>query len=289
MLRSTSNKGPCRLEKYADESAARCIDQHKVQLLSNVAAISRLSSRRHAFKLNFQDGSNRCFACDSELEADNWVKLITQECFLPSSGIANGEPDILKPVQSKELQEQFRVYLVPSKVETLYGECLLQVTHENIYLWDISSPKLKLCAWPLTALRRYGSDMTKFTFEAGRHCETGEGMFIFHTLEGEKIYRKVHQATLAIAEAHQRMKKGKESANPYGKSSNPLQSEVTTNFKFTTDLTASSEGLHQSEGNMNSSWYHSSSDNVSDVTASTCDVYSHHRPIESSPSFAIAH
>lgn len=65
VLRSTSNKGPCRLEKYADESAARCIDQHKVQLLSNVAAISRLSSRRHAFKLNFQDGSNRCFACDS--------------------------------------------------------------------------------------------------------------------------------------------------------------------------------------------------------------------------------
>lgn len=53
------------MEKYADESAARCIDQHKVQLLSNVAAISRLSSRRHAFKLNFQDGSNRCFACDS--------------------------------------------------------------------------------------------------------------------------------------------------------------------------------------------------------------------------------
>lgn len=32
-------------------------------------------------------------------------------------------------------------------------------------------------------------------------------MFVFHTLEGEKIYRKVHQATLSIAQAHHKMKK----------------------------------------------------------------------------------
>lgn len=166
------------------------------------------------------------------MEADTWVKVLIQECLVPQPGLATGEPDVLSPGIQKELQgfinffiltsfsslpsfaffnfvisEQFHVYLMPTPKLDLFGECLLQVTHENIYLWDVTNPRLKLVAWPLTALRRYGSDPTKFTFEAGRHCSTGEGMFVFHTLEGEKIYRKVHQATLTIAEAHHRMRK----------------------------------------------------------------------------------
>lgn len=103
----------------------------------------------------------------TDLDADGWVKLLTQEC-LPQSGLATGEPDVLSPGIQKELQEQFHVYLMPTPKLDVFGECLLQVTHENIYLWDVNNTKLKLVAWPLTALRRYGSDPTKFTFEAGR-------------------------------------------------------------------------------------------------------------------------
>ncbi|XP_074603757.1 docking protein 6-like [Brevipalpus obovatus] len=203
VLRRASSKGPCRLEKFLDEKNARHNYHRKTVHLSNITNISRLpyAFKKHSFIVNFNEVHCKLFACESDLEADTWVKLLNEECLVPPLGLATGEPDVLSPGLQKELQEQFHVYLMPTPKLDLYGEFLLQVTHENIYLWDVHNSKSKLVAWPLTALRRYGSDPTKFTFEAGRHCATGEGMFIFHTSEGERIYRKVHQATLAIAEA----------------------------------------------------------------------------------------
>ena len=67
ILRRSSNKGPCRLEKYLNEYSARNLDQHKVQLLTNVISIDRLSNsnKRHAFEIDFNDGSAKYFACDS--------------------------------------------------------------------------------------------------------------------------------------------------------------------------------------------------------------------------------
>ncbi|XP_076370672.1 docking protein 5-like isoform X2 [Tachypleus tridentatus] len=225
VLRQTSSKGPCRLEKYLDEKTASCGGIFKMTALNTVTKVCRVATsiRKHAFSISFQDSATKCLSCDSDLEADTWVKLIDQECISHQTGLVTSEPDVLSPGIQKELQEQFHVYLMPNPKLDVFGECLLQVTHENIYLWDATNPRIKLVMWPLTALRRYGSDPTKFTFEAGRHCSTGEGLFGFYTLEGEKIYCKVHQATLAIARAHYKVKKQTEKSSASDREPLPIK------------------------------------------------------------------
>ncbi|TSK98362.1 Docking protein 6 [Bagarius yarrelli] len=168
VFKKASSKGPRRLEKYPDEKAAYFRSLHKITELHNIKNITRMprETKKHAVAIIFVDETSKTFACDSE---------------------------------------RFNVYLMPTPNLDIYGECTMQITQENIYLWDVHNARIKLVMWPLSSLRRYGRDSTCFTFESGRMCDTGEGLFTFQTKEGEVIYQRVHSATLSIAEQHERM------------------------------------------------------------------------------------
>lgn len=62
----------------------------------------------------------------------------------------------------------------------------LEVTSTNLTLYRKRKPPTQ---WPLQCLRRYGYENDTFIFEAGRRCDTGEGIYSFRCARADVLFQ----------------------------------------------------------------------------------------------------
>lgn len=62
----------------------------------------------------------------------------------------------------------------------------IEITSEYLLLYQNKKDPV---SWPIRALRRYGFESNIFSFEVGRRCPTGEGIFAFRCNQAEELFR----------------------------------------------------------------------------------------------------
>ncbi|XP_037531008.1 docking protein 3-like [Nematolebias whitei] len=90
-----------------------------------------------------------------------------------------------------------------SKWCKLAGKYLVSTTTDELVLSDIGTGGVIFC-WPYKLLRKFGQVEGGFSIEAGRRCDSGEGVFIFQTQHGPQIFQAIADQCLLDKEASDR-------------------------------------------------------------------------------------
>lgn len=130
----------------------------------------------------FKDKSNTLSRTNSVREEENDLY-----CTSYSDGIftVNLDPDDATPLRNVIMQN---LHIENNK--PMPTSFTLQLTAMEIQLkyLDVNDVIL-VTQWPYRYIRKYGSKDGKFTFEAGRKCETGEGVFKFVPTNSQEVFR----------------------------------------------------------------------------------------------------
>lgn len=78
----------------------------------------------------------------------------------------------------------------------------IEVTDNDLIFYQKNKEPIR---WPLRCLRRYGFDEELFSFESGRRCPTGSGIYAFRCLRAEELFNLVQAAIQNVGQqAHLR-------------------------------------------------------------------------------------
>ncbi|XP_077457974.1 fibroblast growth factor receptor substrate 2 [Stigmatopora argus] len=92
------------------------------------------------------------------------------------------------PIRNNHLTK-FKVVNVDDEGNEL-GSGVMELTQTELIL---HTRKRDAIRWPYLCLRRYGYDSNLFSFESGRRCQTGQGIFAFKCSRAEEIFNLLQE------------------------------------------------------------------------------------------------
>uniref|UniRef100_A0A1A7WYY2 Fibroblast growth factor receptor substrate 2b n=1 Tax=Iconisemion striatum TaxID=60296 RepID=A0A1A7WYY2_9TELE len=97
-------------------------------------------------------------------------------------------------------QSKFKVINVDDDGNEL-GSGVMELTESELVLHTHRRDDVR---WPYLCLRRYGYDSNLFSFESGRRCQTGQGIFAFKCCRAEEIFNMLqevmHNHSISVVE-----------------------------------------------------------------------------------------
>lgn len=144
------------------------------------------------------------FEAPSSCSMKDWLSSLQSVCFPDDcSKITSVEED--NDLYCPSGEGIFNVKLHSSSASMRCGleskQYLLVLTNNSVQLRNCHD-NILLFTWPYCFIRRYGYKNGKFTFEAGRKCESGEGIFYLQHSDQQEIFRYNSDLTNKIADVY---------------------------------------------------------------------------------------
>lgn len=136
------------------------------------------------------------FQCSNESELNLWTKSLQQVAFRETHNEKQSKRNSM--VEYNELycssisEGKFTCTLMPTDIT------IKNKLESKIYILELTSTEIQLknyedesivAKWPYRYIRKYGYREGKFTFEAGRKCDTGEGILKLDHSNPQEIFR----------------------------------------------------------------------------------------------------
>lgn len=133
----------------------------------------------------------------NETELKHWLQALQNVAFkdksatLMRNSVMEEDNDLYYTSYSDGI---FTVKLLASDIAHIHCNLeaktyILHLTTTEIQLKNIDNSDAIVAKWPYRYVRKYGYRDGKFTFEAGRKCDTGEGVFSLHHSNPQEVFR----------------------------------------------------------------------------------------------------